>query len=339
MPVATRLTVKYIQQDELIDMGVDSMILTMNPGVEYIKEMGGIHKFMNFNKCIFTDSGGFQMQSEKLFLSINDKGVHFKDPFSGKKTFLTPEAVMKNQMEIGADTAMCLDQMPHTKQNKEDWIEATKRTHIWAKRCKSAHRLLKYNYGDKQLLFGIAQGGLDRDLRKKSAEFINTLDFNGVAMGGLCLGESKEAMFKAIEHQVPVFNKEKPRYLMGVGSPEDILEAIEKGVDCFDSIYPTQNARHGNIFTSKGIIKIDRGKHSKDTKPLDPECNCQICKKFTRAYLNYLIKIKEKTVLRYLSYHNVYFTQKLIQDAREAIKENRFKKFKQDFLNNYMQKT
>jgi queuine tRNA-ribosyltransferase len=337
MPVATKMTVKYLTQTELLDMGVESiisnsMILTMAPGVEHIKEMGGIHKFMNFNKCIFTDSGGFQMQSPKLFLSISDRGVHFRDPFSGKKTFLTPEAVMKNEIEIGADVAMCLDQMPHTTQTQNDWVAATKRTHAWAERCKSAHRLLEYNYGEKQLLFGIAQGGLDEKLRIKSAKFIEKLDFDGVAMGGLCLGESKEAMFKAVDYQVPIFNKEKARYLMGVGSPEDILEAVSKGVDCFDSIYPTQNARHCNIFTSKGTIKIDRGKYAKDTKPLDENCDCEVCKTYSRAYLYHLIRMKEKSVLRHLSYHNVYFTQKLLQKTRVAIKENRFKDYKDEFL-------
>ena len=331
MPVATRATVKHISPMDLEGMEANaiicnSLILHLKPGSNFIKECGGIHKFMTYTKTIFTDSGGFQMQTPSLFLGISDKKVQFKNPFTFQKTFISPEDAMKIQLDIGSDVAMCLDQMPHTSQSKDEWIEATKRTHLWAERCKKEHE--KVN--SKQLLFGIAQGGLDKELREKSAEFINNLDFDGVAMGGLCLGESREAMFTAIDYQIPIFNPKKPRYLMGVGTPRDLIEAISHGTDIFDSKFPTQNARHANLFTSKGMLKLDKGSYAKDFGPIDDECDCYVCKNFTRAYLRHLFMLKEYTVYRYLSYHNVYFVQNLLKKARISIKENELEKFRKE---------
>lgn len=334
MPVATRGTVKHVTPVELEGMGANaiicnSLILHLKPGSLFIKEFGGLHKFMNYKKVIFTDSGGFQMQSPNLFIGISDKKVQFKNPFNLQKTLISPEESMKIQLDIGSDVAMCLDQMPHTRQNYDEWVIATKRTHLWAERCKKEHDKLKEN--SKQLLFGIAQGGLDKELREKSAEFINGLDFDGVAMGGLCLGESKEAMFTAMDYQIPIFAPEKPRYLMGVGTPKELIEAIARGADCFDSKFPTQNARHGNLFTSKGMLKLDRGIFVKDSGPIDENCKCEVCKNYSRAFLRHLLMLKEYTVYRYLSYHNIYFLQNLMKEARTAIKESEFDKFRKHY--------
>lgn len=338
MPVATRGTVKYISPLDLEECGADaiicnSLILHLKLKDEFIKEFGSLHKFIGYKKTIFTDSGGFQMQTPSLFLGISDKKVQFKNPFTYQKTSISPEDSMRIQLNLGSDVAMCLDHMPHTKQNYDEWVEATKRTHLWAERCKKEHDKLKGN--SKQLLFGIAQGGLDKELRRKSAEFINNLDFDGVAMGGLCLGESKEAMFAAIDHQIPVFNPEKPRYLMGVGTPTDLIEAVSHGADCFDSKFPTQNARHANLFTSEGMLKLDKGIYAKDNSPIDKNCKCFVCKNFSRAFLRHLYMLKDFTVYRYLSYHNIFYTQNLMKEMRKSIKEGEFEKFKKELIKKY----
>ncbi|MBW2967588.1 tRNA guanosine(34) transglycosylase Tgt, partial [Candidatus Woesearchaeota archaeon] len=279
MPVATKLTVKHMTPHELEEMGVQSMIsnayvCSLRPGLDVVKEAGGVHKFMNYNKCLFTDSGGFQMLSESFLKEIDDLGVKFADPFSNRTEFVRPEDVIKIERELGSDVAMCLDHVPKVDANLKDAGEATRRTHEWAKRCKvyhDGHDGLSY-YGKNQLLFGIAQGALHKELREKSAKYIDSLDFDGNAVGGLCIGETREAMLKALEWQIPHLSESKPRYMMGVGSPEDIIECVSRGVDCFDSIYPTQNARHCHVFTRKGTIKLDRGQYREDTAPLDPEC-------------------------------------------------------------------
>lgn len=344
MPVATKGSVKFVLPEQLEECQANAiisngMILSLRPGADFIQEKGGIHKFINYKHTIFTDSGGFQMQSKGLFQSISDKGVYFKNPFNNQKTFFSPEHMITNMFKLNSDVAMCLDQMPHTSQSKDEWIEATRRTHLWAERCKKHHELLKKEHGDsqmsRQLLFGIAQGGLDAELRKKSAEFINKLDFDGVAMGGLCLGESREAMFKAVEYQVPVFEKDKIRYLMGVGSPLDLIEAVSHGADCFDSIFPTQNARHGHLFTSKGMIKLDRGIFKDDDGPIDEDCDCFICRNYSRAFLRHLFTDGEYTAYIHLSYHNVYFLQRLMRDMQKAIDTGEFEGFKKEFIKNF----
>ncbi len=343
MPVATKATVKNVSPMELKEIGAEaiisnSMLLHCRPGSEFLREMGGIHKFMNYNGVIFTDSGGFQMQSKNLFIKITDKGVWFRNPYTEQKTFFSPEKVMQIEQDIAPDVAMVLDQMPHVTQSKKDVAVATKRTHEWAVRCKKEHDELKASADkmrSKQLLFGIAQGGTDSKLRKKSAEFIESIDFDGVAMGGLCLGESNTAMFKAVDVQVPVFNPNKIRYLMGVGTPVELIEAVSHGVDCFDSIFPTQNARHLNLFTSKGMLKLYKTIYRTDLGPVDEDCDCYTCKNFTRAYLSHLHRVDEKIVHRYLTYHNTYFVQKMMKNIREAIKKGTFNEFKTAFLKKF----
>jgi queuine tRNA-ribosyltransferase len=342
MPVATKLTVKHVTPMELEEMGVQSIISNayvtfLRPGLDVVKEAGGVHKFMNFSKCIFTDSGGFQMLSESFLKSIDDKAVVFADPFSNRVERTTPERIIQIEREIGSDVAMCLDHVPQVDASLADASEATRRTHVWAARCKEYHddHEQKTLYGKRQLLFGIAQGALHRELREKSAKFIDGLGFDGNAVGGLCIGETREAMLQALEWQIPHLSDEKPRYMMGVGSPEDIIEAVSRGVDCFDSIYATQNARHCHVFTRNGTIKLDRGAYKYDTAPLDPECDCYVCKNFTRAYLHHLSRGFEWTHHRYLSYHNVYWVIKFMERLRGALEKGEFEEFRKEFISSY----
>ncbi|MBW2971806.1 tRNA guanosine(34) transglycosylase Tgt [Candidatus Woesearchaeota archaeon] len=342
MPVATKLTIKHVTPMELEQMGGEALITNayvtyLKPGMELIKEAGGVHKLMNFNRCVFSDSGGFQMLSESFLKEISDKGVSFNDPFANRAHFLKPENVIQIERELGSDVAMCLDHVPAVDADLATASEAVRRTHVWAERCKRYHddHDSKNLYDKRQLLFGIAQGALHRELREKSAKFIDSLGFDGNAVGGLCIGETREAMFQALEWQIPHLSAEKPRYMMGVGSPEDIIEAVSKGVDCFDSIYPTQNARHCHVFTRNGTIKLDRGKYSKDFTPLDPECDCYVCRNFSRAYLHHLSRSFEWTHHRYLSYHNVYWVIKFMERIRGALEKGEFDGFKKDFLANY----
>ncbi|MBU2561836.1 MAG: tRNA guanosine(34) transglycosylase Tgt [Nanoarchaeota archaeon] len=345
MPVATKLTIKHVTPMELEQMGGQAVITNayvtyLKPGMELIKEVGGVHRLMNFNRTIFSDSGGFQMLSESFLKEVSDKGVSFHDPFANRAHFLKPEDVIRIEREMGSDVAMCLDHVPAVKSKEEDIAEAVRRTHVWAERCKKYHDAhdSKNIYGKRQLLFGIAQGGLSKELREKSAKAIDALDFDGLAIGGLCIGESKEEMFKAAKWQLPHLSKEKPRYLMGVGSPEDIIEAVSLGVDCFDSIYPTQNARHCHVFTRKGTIKLDRGRYSKDMSPLDPDCDCYVCKNFSRAYLHHLSRSFEWTHHRYLSYHNVYWVVKFLERIRAAIDKGEFEEFRKEFNERYVKR-
>jgi queuine tRNA-ribosyltransferase len=342
MPVATKMTVKSISPFELHDMGVESIIsnsyiLYLRPGTKMIQEAGGIHKFMRYDGNIFTDSGGFQMLSKSFLVEVNDKGIRFRDPFSERQHFLTPEDAVKVQHEIGSNVAMCLDHVPPVMQEREHITDAVERTHRWAERCKKYHDSHdgKNAYGKRQLLFGITQGGIFEDLREKSAKYINSLDFDGIAIGGHCIGEPKEKMHASIKKQMSQFNRQKPVYLMGVGSPVDIIESVALGVDCFDSIYPTKHARHAHVFTKKGMIKIDKGRFAKDFSPLDSECSCYVCKNFTRAFLHHLTRVEDHTFTRYLSYHNVYFLTNLMKEIRKAIDNNEFYEYKKEFIKNF----
>lgn len=335
MPIATKGTAKQVSPEELKQLGSDAIIanafvLYLKPGLEIIRKFRGIHKFMKWDKVIFTDSGGFQILSKSFLHKSNDKGVYFKNPFNGDKEFLSPEDVMMIEQEIGADVAMTLDFVPHYYGSSKKYIiDCVNKTHSWAERCVKSHN------DKKQLLFGIAQGGTFRDLREKSTKFINNLDFDGVAMGGLCFGESRDLMFRNVKAGVKHIDKNKTRYLMGVGSPEDLIEAISLGIDCFDSRFPTMNARHGGIFTKKGKIDITKVKFKDDGNPLDENCRCYTCKNFSRAYIHHLYRTYEPIRDRYGNIHNLYFIQKLIKDIRKAIKNNEFKSFKREFLKNY----
>ena len=334
MPVATKTAVKYLDARDLEEIGVQAIIanafvLSLRPGIKTIKKAGGIHKFMNFKNSIFTDSGGFQKIKDSFYLGSTDKGLKLQSPFDGKKFLLTAKDLMKIQNTIAADVAMVMDEMPLHHQSRKEIELAVKRTHQWAEEC------LKHHKNKRQLLFGIAQGGLFPDLREASAKFIGKLPFDGFAFGGLAIGEPEKKTYKMINAQVQHFPENKPRYLMGIGSPVQIINAINAGADCFDSTFPTQNARHMTLFTSNGKLMIKNAKYRNDVKPIDKNCNCYVCKNYSRAHIRHLLKMKEPNGFRYATYHNIYFMNKVMKQARTAIREKRFKKFRKNFLKKF----
>ena len=334
MPIATKGTVKQVSPEELKDLGsqaiiANAFILYLKPGLGVLNKFKGIHKFMRWDRTIFTDSGGFQLLSKSFLHSHNDQGVYFKNPFDGSKSFFKPEDVMKIEEAIGSDVAMTLDFVPHYGNTKDYIAECVRVTHAWAERCKKAHT------DNKQLLFGICQGGTFKDLREKSAKFINNLNFDGVAIGGLGFGEGRELMFDSIKSSVKFLDKNKTRYLMGIGSPEDLIEGISLGIDCFDSRFPTMNARHGGIFTKNGKINIEKKEFKDDTTPLDEGCKCYTCKNFSKAYIHHLYRTYEPIRDRYGNIHNLFFIQNLMKECRKAIKNGEFKDFKKDFSREY----
>ena len=345
MPVATKATVKHISTQDLYSMGAkavisNTFILHLRPGEKIIKKMGGIGRFMNFNGINVTDSGGFQMYSPNCYISSNDQGVFFKNPFSGEKVFITPEKDMQIQLDLGSEVAMCLDSMPLLHHSKKEISEAVRKTTLWAGRCKSSHDKLqnKIKRKNKQLLFGITQGGIYSGLRKESAKNLMKFDFDGYSIGGLALGETTSQEMNAIKAHKSVIPCDKVTYLMGAGNPLEILEAIGLGVDMFDSRYPTQNARRGTIFTSSGMIKIFNKKYDNDKRPLDENCDCFVCRNYSRAYIKYILKQGEGNGLRLASYHNLYYMQKLIDDAKIAIKKGKFSDFKNKIKKAYKKK-
>lgn len=329
MPVATMGTGKCISTDDYRSMGArniicNAFVLSMMPGADVIKEAGGIHKFIDFDGCVFTDCGGFQA-SRQMHEKSSKKALHFVSPFDGSKQIITPERIMNIEMDIGCDVAMALDSMAGYGSTRDEFIEAMKKTHRWAEES------LKFHTDDKQLLFGICQGGYEDDLRRISAHFIDSLDFDGVAIGGLAIGEPRHEMYKALDAALPKISKSKPRYVMGEGNPVDILECVSRGVDCFDSVYPTKNGRHDLIFTWDGMVEISKGVYKKDFSALDEECGCFVCKNFSKAYMYHLSKLKEPAGKRYRSYHNLYFMQRFMERIRLEIKEGSFDKFKEEF--------
>jgi queuine tRNA-ribosyltransferase len=335
MPVATKTSVKHINSRDLEEMNCPAVIsntfvLHLRPGEKLIKKFGGIGKFMNFKGINVTDSGGFQMYSPSLYHSSDEKGVTFKNPYDGKKVFITPEKDMQIQLDLNAEIAMCLDTMPLIEHHKEQIQLAVERTTAWAKRCRETHNKLqsKIPQNKRQLLWGITQGGIHADLREKSARELKEIDFDGYSVGGLALGETIEQEMEMIDIHKKVIGESKPCYLMGAGNPVEVLEAISKGVDMFDSRFPTQNARRGTIFTSKGKLRIFRKKHIMENKPLDENCDCFVCKTYTRGYIRYQLFQEEAVGMRLATFHNLYYLTKLMEQARAAIKQGKFLKFK-----------
>ena len=340
MPVATKTAVKHISACDLHKMKANAVIsnafvLSLRPGTELIKKMGGIAKFMSFNGIVFTDSGGFQMYSPRLYISSKDEGVTFRNPYTNQKVFMTPERDMEVQLDLGSDVAMCLDSMPLMSNSKLEVKEAVRKTFAWAERCKKHHIELqkKLKEGKKQILFGIIQGGIHPDLRDFSARQLVSLDFKGYSIGGLALGETREEEFKMIEIAKKVIPEGKPVYLMGAGEPLELLEAISRGVDIFDSRFPTRNARHGSIFVSGGKINLKSGKYKEDGGPLDKDCSCFVCKNYSRAYLRHLLIQEEGAGFRLVSYHNLHFLQRLMEEAKKVIRAGKFEKFLKEFRN------
>jgi queuine tRNA-ribosyltransferase len=284
---------------------------------------------MNFHGVNFTDSGGFQMYSKYIYISSNDSGVTFRNPFSGEKLLVTPEKDMQIQLEINSDVGMCLDSMPMYGHSKKDIEEAVRKTILWAERCKAEHDKLQKNKSKsrKQLLFGIIQGGIYKDLREKCTRELLKLNFDGYSIGGFGLGETIKEEFNIVKLCKSILPENKPVYLMGIGNPVEILEAVSHGCDIFDSRMPTQNARRGLLFTSKGKLRIMRKEHEFSKKPIDENCDCYVCKNYTRAYLRHMLMQDESTGKILVTFHNLYYLQDLVRKAKEHIKNGTFNKF------------
>jgi queuine tRNA-ribosyltransferase len=337
MPVGTQATVKTMTREELETIGAEIILgntyhLYLRPGDKLIDDFGGLHKFMNWDRPILTDSGGFQVFSLGDLRKITEEGVHFRSHIDGSRHFLTPEKSIDIQNNLGSDIMMALDECPPGLSSREYLIPSIERTTRWAKRCIDANR-----NKDKQGLFGIFQGGIYEDLREKSFQELYEMDehFSGYAIGGLAVGEPREDMYRILEYITPKLPENKPRYLMGVGEPVDMLEAVEDGVDMMDCVQPTRIGRHGTVFTKYGRLVIKNAKYFRDPRPLDEDCGCYVCRNYTRAYIRHLFKADEMLGQRLATYHNLYFLIKLMKEARTAILGNRFQEYKEKFLSDY----
>lgn len=330
MPVGTQGTVKGLTPNDLKNLDAQIILgntyhLYIRPGHELVKEMGGLHKFMGWDRPILTDSGGFQVFSLGSLRKISEEGVRFQSHLDGSRHLLTPESSIEIQEALGADIIMCFDECPpHTE--SYDYISASlDMTLRWAKRCKEAKKK------EDNALFGIIQGGMHADLRKRSAEETVSIGFDGYAIGGLSVGETKPLMYEMIEATEPSMPEDKPRYLMGVGTPEDLIEAIDRGMDMFDCVMPTRNARNGMLFTSFGKLVIKNSRYERDKGPIDENCQCYTCRNFSRAYLRHLFKAGEILSSVLNTIHNVHYYLDLMKRVRKAIEEDRFLEFKREF--------
>ncbi|MBN1913563.1 MAG: tRNA guanosine(34) transglycosylase Tgt [Candidatus Omnitrophica bacterium] len=335
MPVGTQGTVKTISQKELSDCGAQIILsnayhLFLRPGKEIIKKAGGLHDFISWEKPILTDSGGYQIFSLALFRKVSDKGVEFQSHLDGTKHLLTPEAVVSLQQDLGADIIMTLDECLHYPCGMDQAKAAMERTLDWAARSKKS-----FVASDNQALFGILQGATYEHLRKECAKRLAEIDFPGYAIGGVSVGEPKDLMYNIIRLCAALLPLNKPRYLMGVGLVQDILEGIECGIDMFDCVVPTRYGRNGTAFTSEGKLVIKNSPFIEDFSPLDKNCNCYTCKNYSRAYLRHLFNANEYLAPRLISLHNIYFFLELMRNAREAIAQDRFLEFKKEFLTAY----
>lgn len=336
MPVGTQATVKTLTPDELEDEIRATIILSntyhlyLRPGHDLIKEAGGLHKFMNWKRNILTDSGGFQVFSLNSLRKITEEGVEFRSHLNGSKHFISPEKSMEIQNSLGSDIMMCFDECAPYPSTYDYVKKSMERTTRWAKRCKDYHKNT-----ENQALFGIIQGGMFKDLRQESANQLKELDFPGYAIGGLSVGEPKDVFLDLLYHTTPLMPENKPRYLMGVGSPDYLIEAVLSGIDMCDCVLPTRIARNGTALTHKGKVVVRNAEYAKDFTKLDDKCDCYTCKNYTKAYIRHLIKCNEVLGARLLSIHNLRFLVKLMEDVRSAIKEDRLTEFKDEFYSNY----
>jgi len=331
MPVGTKATVKGVWPAQLRQIGVQKVLdntyhLALRPGSEVVRDLGGLHKIMNWDGPILTDSGGFQVFSLAELRQINDERVVFKSHLDGSLLDLTPERAVAIQEDLGADCIMCLDECPPHDVSRERIRQAVDRTTSWARRCRDAQKRTD------QALFGIVQGGTDRSLREISAKGLLPIEFPGYAIGGLSVGEKPSEMYDTLDFTVPMLPVEKPRYLMGVGRPIDIVEAVCRGVDLFDCVMPTRNARNATAFTSVGSVKLRNQKHTRDTGPLDPNCSCPTCTQFSRGYLRHLFLAGEMLGPMLLSVHNLAYYQSVVRELRAAIRENRLAEYRERFM-------
>ena len=334
MPVGTAATVKSLMPDTVKELGTQILLsntyhLYLRPGDDIVKKAGGLHRFMNWDKPILTDSGGFQVFSLGPLRKITDEGVVFSSHIDGSKHLFTPEKVMKIEEDLGADVIMAFDECSQPDATHEYAEKAMTRTLHWLERCKNAH------VNDTQMLFPIIQGNMYEDLRVQSAKATIPFAECGIAVGGLSVGEPKETMVKMLDALAPHYPENMPRYMMGVGSPDYILEGVERGIDMFDCVLPTRLARNGTAMTSKGKVVVRNAKYKHDFSPLDENCDCYCCRNFTKAYLRHLVNCNEILAAQLLSIHNVRFLLKFAEDIRKAIDENRFQEFKRQFYFDY----
>lgn len=332
-PVASQGTVKALPHSLVNDLGADLILvnayhLFLRPGLDTITELGGIHSFISWDKPILSDSGGFQIYSLSPLVKVKRSGVRFASHLDGEKIFLTPEDVVDIQYDLGSDITMALDYFLPYPASKEDLREAVELTTHWAERSKK-HFLAR---NSSQLLWGITQGSVNWDLREKSTEELMAIDFDGYALGGLGIGEPKSQFMEVVEKSDSLLPEEKPRYLMGIGYIKDILEAVEKGIDLFDCVLPTRNARNGTIFTSQGRIVIKNKKYEQDHRPLDPNCSCYTCRNFSRAYLRHLYERNEISSAILNTIHNLYFYLDIFEKIRQAIQKNSYMNLKNKLI-------
>ncbi len=335
MPVGTQATVKAMKPESVKDTGAQIILantyhLFLRPGSDIVREAGGLHRFMNWDRPILTDSGGYQVFSLGAMRKITEEGVMFSSHIDGSRHMLSPEKSIEVQNDLGSDIIMAFDECA-PKDASRKYIEKSQAlTTRWLERCVKAHKNT-----EKQALFGIMQGGFYRDLREKSAKEIVDLDLPGYAIGGISVGESKEDYIGVLDYAPHLLPENKPRYVMGIGTPDYIFEAVERGVDMFDCVEPTRIARHGMAMTSHGRISIKNAKFERDFTPLDPECDCYTCRNYTRAYLRHLFKAGETMSHMLLSEHNLRFLSRLSEDIRRSIEEDRFSEFKEEFYSRY----
>lgn len=335
MPVGTLASVKTMAPEELEEMGAGIILsntyhLWLRPGEDIVDEAGGLHEFMNWDRGILTDSGGFQVFSLSDMRDIKEEGVHFRSHLDGSKLFLSPEKAIQIQNKLGSDIMMSFDECPPFDESYDYVKKSVERTSRWAERGLNAHEIL-----NKQGLFGIVQGAGFEDLRKQSAKDLVSMDFSGYSIGGLSVGEPKKEMYRVLDFTTPLLPENKPRYLMGVGTPDALIEGVIRGVDMFDCVLPTRIARNGTTMTSKGRVVIKNAEYARDYRPLDENCNCYTCRNYSRAYIRHLIKSDETFGLRLTSYHNLYFLLDLMKKVRQAIREDNLLEFKESFFEEY----
>ena len=335
MPVGTQATVKAMTPEELKKMGARIILgntyhLYMRPGHKLVEKAGGLHRFMNWDRSILTDSGGFQVFSLADLRDISEEGVHFRSHIDGSRHFISPEKAIEIQNALGSDIMMAFDECPPYPCEYSYAKESMNITARWAERCLKAHKNT-----ERQALFGIIQGSVFKDLRRESAKQITSLGFPGYAVGGLSVGEPKDIMYQMLEEVVPLMPSDKPRYLMGVGSPDSIIEGVIRGIDMFDCVLQTRIARNGTAMTSRGRVVIRNAAYAEDFSPLDPECDCYTCTNYTRAYIRHLLKAGEILGLRLTTFHNLYFTMRLMDKIRGAIEGDYLPEFRDEFFAKY----
>ena len=335
MPVGTQAAVKCMRPEQVKDMGAEIILsntyhLHLRPGEDLIKEAGGLHKYMNWDRAILTDSGGFQVFSLGRLRKISEEGVSFQSHIDGSKHMLSPEKSIEVQQALGSDIMMAFDECAPYPAEREYIVDSMHRTMRWLERCKQA-----WTNRDTQALFGIMQGGVFKDLRRESAAIVSDMDLPGYAVGGLSVGEPKELMLDVMDDCVDLLPKNKPRYLMGVGTPDYLFEAVQRGIDMCDCVEPTRIARHGLATTSHGRINLKNAKYERDFTPLDDECDCYTCRHYSKAYIRHMIKAGETMSAMLLSEHNLHFLINMMRNIRKAIEEDRFLEYKKEFYEKY----